>query len=112
MDASDAVDAYLRQTYRVGLEDVLAQVTDGSVPAVLAGAVRVAARRVDLFRDEDGGISELFDGTIALEGIEYRFRCSTFIDRAGGRFVSHVGEFAPVEWQARLLVPPAALKRA
>jgi hypothetical protein len=112
MDASDAVDAYLQLTYRIGLEEVLTQVTDGRVPAVLASAVNVAVRRVDIFRDEDGGISELFEGTIAIAGIEYRFCCATFIDRAGTRFVSHLGEFAPVEWQARLVVPPPALKRA
>jgi hypothetical protein len=111
VDASDAVDTYLLQTYRLGLEQVLSDITAGRLPIYLADAVQYAAKRIDRSVDEDGGVSEMFEGTLTVEGIEYRFRCATFVDRAGGRFVSDVGEFVPVEWRARLVVPKAVGER-
>jgi hypothetical protein len=107
VDASDAVDTYLAQTYRIGLEEVLAEITAGQLPIYLADAVDYTSKRIDRCVDEDGGVSEMFEGMLTVEGIEARFRCATFVDRAGGRFVSDLGEFVPVEWLARLVVPKA-----
>jgi hypothetical protein len=84
---------------------VLAEITAALLPIYLADAVHYTSKRIDRCVDEDGGVSEMFEGTLTVEGIESRFRCATFVDRAGGRFVSDVGEFVPVEWRARLVVP-------
>jgi hypothetical protein len=107
VDASDAVDTYLVQTYRVGLEEVLAEITAGRLPVFLADAVQYTSKRIDCFVDEDGGVSEMFKGTLAVEGVEYRFRCAVFVDCAGARFVTDVGEFVPLGWSAQLVVPKA-----
>jgi hypothetical protein len=112
MDASDAVDTYLVQTYRLGLEEVLAGVAVGRLPIFLADAVQFAAKQVDCDVDEDGGISERYEGTLTVEGIAYGFACSVFTDRSGARFISDIGRFEPIEWKARVAVPELVPRRA
>ena len=104
-DASDVVDAYLTNGWGIGLEQVLAEATMGLISLHIAEAVKVLAERVGVFAHEDGGSTELHQGTLTLEGVAYRFRCSIFIDPGGQRFVSDIAEFVPLGWQARLRVP-------
>ena len=56
-------------------------------------------------REDDGGLCNTCEGTLAVQGVAYRFRCHVFVDRGGARFLSDVSEFAPVEWQARVAMP-------
>src|SRR5919198_3232813 len=102
-DASAAVDRYLAATYGVGLEQVLTDATTGRVPLPVANSVRVGlAERIDWYLDdEDGGVAELFQGVLSVEGVSYRWRCSVFTDRSGARFISHLVEFTPVAWSVQ-----------
>ena len=104
-DASDVVDAYLTNGWGIGLEQVLAEATMGLVSLHIADAVRIQADRVGAFTHGDGGTSELHQGSLTLEGVTYRFRCTVFIDADGNRFISDITEFVPVGWQTRLTVP-------
>lgn len=104
-DASDVVDAYLTNGWGIGLEQVLAEATMGLISLHIADAVKVASERVGVFAHGDGGATELHQGTLALEGVTYRFRCSIFVDSGGARFVSDIAEFVPLGWETRLRVP-------
>jgi hypothetical protein len=104
-DASDIVDAYLTNGWGIGLEQVLAEATMGLISLHIADAVKVQAERVGAFADADGGSTELHQGTLTLEGVTYRFRCSVFVDSGGDRFVSDIAEFVPLGWETRLTVP-------
>lgn len=99
MDPSDAVDRYLAARFGVGLEQLLLDAACRRTTAALAGAVTLFAARTDRVEHRDGGISETHVGTLAVEGVTYRFRFTTFADPGGTRFVSDVGEFSPLGWQ-------------
>ena len=104
-DASDVVDAYLTNGWGIGLEQVLAEATMGLISLHIADAVKVQSERVGVFAHGDGGSTELHQGTLTLEGVTYRFRCSIFLDADGDRFVSDIAEFTPLGWETRLKVP-------
>src|SRR4051794_27484246 len=112
MDASEAVDTYLIETFRIGLEQVLAEATAGRMPIFLPDAVQIRATPLDVDIDDDGGIAESFEGTFSLNGLAYSFVCSVFTDRIGERFVSDIAEFEPAEWSARVSMLPARSRRA
>jgi hypothetical protein len=112
LDASDAVDTYLAETYRIGLEEVLAGIAIGRLPIFLADAVQFTARCADRDVDADGDISEQYDGTLTIEGIAYGVACSVFTDRSGARFVSDLRRFEPIEWRAHVAVPELVPRRA
>jgi len=104
-DASDAVDAYLTDTYGIGLEQVLAEATAGSISLVLADIVKILCERVAAFTHTDGGISETFLGLLTVADVTYRFRCSVFNDAGGERFVADIEEFSALRWQTKLPLP-------
>ncbi|HEY0524594.1 MAG TPA: hypothetical protein VGD08_14465 [Stellaceae bacterium] len=99
-DASDAVNEYLTHAYGIGLEQVLEEVTQGVVSTRLVGRVAGRAELAGAIRHPDGGISETHQGLLTVEGVDYRFRCSVFVDAGGERFVADVGELVPVAWHA------------
>ena len=104
-DASDAVDDYLTHTYGIGLEQVIADATQGLVSLTLAGTVRLAAgERIAVFAHPDGGHSEIHQGVLSIAGVQYRFRCAIFIDAGRKRFVSDITEFEPIGWTLRVAV--------
>jgi hypothetical protein len=103
-DASDAVNDYLSHTYGIGLEQVLEDITRGIVSAQVAGRVSGRAELADAVKHADGGVSETHKGILTIEGVEYRFRCSVFIDAGGERFVADVGELVPVAWHAAMRI--------
>jgi hypothetical protein len=103
-DASDAVDEYLTHTYGIGLEQVLAEVTQGLVSLALVDRVRANVELVGSFRHPDGGVTEMHQGILTVQGVDYRLRCSVFTDASGARFVADVGELVPVGWQASMRV--------
>jgi hypothetical protein len=107
-DASDAVDAYLTNRFGFGLERVLADASAGRQAPCLAGSVTVACDPLGTCHYEDGGSSALYQGMLTIEGVVYRFRCSTFTDTGGASFVESVGSLEIVRWGVRLAVPRAA----
>jgi hypothetical protein len=97
---------------RVGLEEVLAGIAIGRLPIFLADAVQFTARCADRDVDDDGGISEQYDGTLSVGGIVHGFACSVFTDRSGARCVSDIRRFEPIEWRARVAIPELVPRRA
>jgi hypothetical protein len=96
MDASQAIDAYLAARFGISLERVLADATAGVVSLAIAGAVAVDCDPVGSFAYEDGGASEQYQGTLTVEGVTYRFRCSVFTDAGDARFMESIGELEAV----------------
>jgi hypothetical protein len=105
MDDFDRVDDFLAASHRIGLEEVLSDgCLTGRVRVFLADVASIAPTMVQSERDDDGGLSATYEGTLTVEGVAYRFRCHVFIDRGGDRFLSDVSEFRAVEWQTRIAV--------
>jgi hypothetical protein len=105
MSAEDAVHEYLANTFGVSLEDVLYDAAAGKVRLALADTVKVTAERIDHWREEDGGVSEIIRGTLMVDGITYRYRCSIFTDRGGDQFLTSITELVPLRWEAKLMFP-------
>ena len=103
MNAYEAVDEFLAAQYRSRLEEVLCDgCFVGRLGLVLDGVAKIVPRLVNSTVERDGGLANTYEGILMLLGSWYRFRCQIFVDRGGQRFLSDVGEFAPVEWQARV----------
>jgi hypothetical protein len=105
MSAEDAVNEFLTNTYGLSLEEVLYDAAAGKVRLAIADAVKVTAERIDLWREDDGGVSEVIGGALTVEGVTYHYRCSIFTDRGGDQFLTSISEFAPTQWQAKLTLP-------
>jgi hypothetical protein len=100
-----AVDAYLSNRFGIGLERLLADATLGRRPPALARSVEIACDPVGAYAYADGGVSELYQGLLTIEGVTYRFRCAVFTDAGAARFVESVGELETVSWGVRLALP-------
>jgi hypothetical protein len=101
----DVVNSFLLTNYRTGLEDVLAEATVGRVPIAVADPVQLIANScLDIWRDDEGAVGELYEGVLRVAGIDYHYRCAVFTDREGGRFVADISEFRPQGWQTRMVV--------
>src|SRR5690242_7965746 len=104
-DASNAVDRHLTNNYGIGLEQVIADATQGLVSLVLAGKVGIAAaQRIAVFAQPDGGQTELHQGVLTVEGVQFPFRSATFIDAGGARSASVIAEFEPIGGSVRIAV--------
>jgi hypothetical protein len=106
-DASEPIDSYLTSRFGIGLERVLLDASAGYTDPSLAGSVRTACDPVGAFTYEDGGVSELYQGVLTLEGVTYRYRCAVFTDSGGARFLETLGEVEAVRWEVGLVVPHA-----
>src|ERR1700733_11021749 len=104
-DLATNLDDYLRSRFGVTLERVLSDAASGVVTLALARRAKVVADLVGSLVHEDDGLTEEFQGTMAVEGITYRFRCSVFTDGGGARFVESIDELEVVEWGVRLALP-------
>jgi hypothetical protein len=104
-DASEPIDSYLTSRFGIRLERVLLDASAGVADPALAGSVRTACDPVGAFAYEDGGISELYQGVLTLEGVTYRYRCAVFTDAGGARFIEDLGELEAVRWEVGLVVP-------
>jgi|SRR6185437_12554094 len=103
MNAFEAVDGYLRATYRLELEDVLCEgCAFGRIGGALASAARIIPRLIRSEAEDDGGEFALYEGVLILDGLWYRFGCRLFIDGGGLRFLSEISDFEAVEWKIRL----------
>jgi hypothetical protein len=102
MSAFDAADDFLMANH-VGLEEVLCDGCNTSrVSAAQERVVQIMPRMTRSIREDDGGVSQTHEGTLAIAGVWYRFICHVFVDRGGERFLSNVSEFEAVEWRTRL----------
>lgn len=106
MTAFDAIDEFLTANFRLRLEDVLCDgCLVGRLSVVLGERARIMPRLLQSIAEEDGGLSNTYEGVLVLDDIWYRFRCHVFVDRGGQRFLSDVSAFEPIEWRARVKVP-------
>jgi hypothetical protein len=106
MNAFDAVDEYLVAKYRWHLEDVLCDgCLVGRLSTILGERARIMPRLIRSTAEEDGGLSNRYEGILMLDDIWYSFVCHVFVDRGGQRFLADVSAFEAVEWQARVAVP-------
>lgn len=106
MNAYEAVDDYLVATCRLHLEEVLCDgCYVGRLSPLVGDHARIMPRLVHSVAEEDGGVSNTYEGILVLDEIWYRFRCHVFVDGGGQRFLSDVSAFDAVEWRARVAVP-------
>ncbi len=112
MDDSQIVHDYLFARYRVALEDLLAYGSGGVVSLALEQAgIRVRAGCLQRERHDDGGLSELHDGTLSVAGATYGFRISVFTDADGERFLTDLVDFKPLGWETGVQVGSAPAER-
>ena len=103
LEDSQIVHDYLFARYRVALEDLLAYGSAGVLSLALEQAgVRVRAGCLHRERHDDGGLSEVHEGTLSLAGAAYAFRIGVFTDADGDRFLSDLLDFKPLGWSAGL----------
>ena len=113
MEDSQIVHDYLFARYRVTLEDLLAYGSAGVVSLALEQAgVRVRAGCLHRERHDDGGLSELHDGTLSIAGATYGFRISVFTDGDGERFLTDLVDFRPLGWETGVHVEVGSARQA
>ena len=101
-DPSDAVDTYLVERFKTGLEQVIVDASRGVTVPALLGIVAITCRINGRFRYQDRGEALHCDGSIAIEGVAYRYRAWIFEDLDGARFMTDLSEFALEDWKAEL----------
>ena len=100
--AEDAVNQYLMEHHEVCLEEVLSDAVDGRTRENVAEVVQVTAACLDRSRDEDGAMTELFEGVLTVQGVRYGWRAAFYTDVDGERFVADLVQFRPLDWRARV----------
>ena len=103
-DVAAILNYYLVNRFGTTLERALLDATSDVFTLAMHGSVEVACDPVGRFEYADGGVSEQYQGVISVEGVIYRFRCSTFTDASGARYVESIGELEVVRWGVRLAV--------
>src|SRR5260221_5584131 len=99
----DTGDNLLLATGRRRLEDGLSEGCLMELLSVALGdAMKILPRLVGSTVEEDGGVANVYDGILVLDGVWYRFRCHVFVDGGGQRFLSDISAFEAVEWHARV----------
>jgi hypothetical protein len=101
-DPSDAVEAYLAERFKVGLEQVLLDASIGRVTPTLDGTVAVTCRERGRFAYADRGSAFHYEGEITVQGVAYRFRTWIFQDLDGRRIMTDLSEFASEGWSASI----------
>jgi hypothetical protein len=104
MAPDDAVNLFLFENFGLGLEDVLTLGIEKKARPQLQHRVVCGAERIDHWRDEDGAVTELFEGVLTVDGVRYAWRASVYTDLDGDRFLANIGAFAPLDWRAGLRV--------
>ena len=103
MSVFEAVDDFLMANHRLRLEDVLCEgCLMGRLGAAFGDGVKILPRLLGSTVEEDGGVANIYDGILVLEGVWYRFRCHLFVDGGGQCFLSDISAFEAVEWRARV----------
>ncbi len=106
MKAFAAVDQFLTASHGLRLEEVLCEgCLMGRLGAMLGDGARIMPRLVRSTAEEDGGVANVYEGILVLDGVWYRFGCHVFIDGSGERFLSNITAFDAVEWRARVAIP-------
>src|SRR5208282_4764808 len=94
--AFDVVNDYLYAVGQIDLERVLCEgCVSGRVPLIVAEYANIRPELTHRVVEDDGGVSETYQGMLTIVGVTYRFICHLFIDTDACYFVSDVGVFEP-----------------
>jgi hypothetical protein len=97
--AEDAVNQYLMEHHEVCLEEVLSDAVDGRTHQSLAEVVQVTAGCLDRSRDEDGALTELYEGVLTVQGVRYGWRSTrTLPGRGSSRISSSSSQWTGGRW--------------
>jgi hypothetical protein len=105
LDSYGAVESYVRRMFRLSLDEVLqAACASGRLPQVLGSLVSVNAR-LDQIRSYSNGImSSEYRGTLAVQGVSYRFVYHVFTKADGDVLDGDLQQLEPLGWQARIVI--------
>jgi hypothetical protein len=103
-DLATNLDDYLWSRFGVTLERALADACACVTTLALGRRVEIVCDPLRAHVFDDDGMSEEFQGTMAVEGVCYRFRCTVFTDGGGSRFIESIDELEIVQWGVRLAV--------
>jgi hypothetical protein len=98
------VNVYLLEHYELCLEEAIMDATGGHRRPGIAAAVHGSANCLDHWRDEDGAVTELYEGVLTVEGVRYSWRAALYTDMDGERFVADLREFKPLDWRTQLRI--------
>ena len=100
--AEDVVNQYLIEYHEVCLEEVLSDAIDGRTQQSIDAVVHVTAGCLDRSRDEDGALTEFYEGVLTVQGVRYGWRAAFYTDLDGERVVADLVQFRPLDWRARV----------
>src|SRR5258708_18307458 len=102
MSAFDTVDDFLLANHRLRLEDVLCEgCLMGRLSVALGDAMKILPRLVGSTVEEDGGVANVYDGILVLDGVCYRFRRHVFVACRGPHILSYITTFPALGPHAR-----------
>lgn len=104
MAPEDALNLFLLENFGLGLEEILTLAIEKRTRPQFEHRLTGAAERIDHWRDEDGAVTELYDGLLTVDGVRYAWRASVYTDLDGDRFIANIGDFAPLDWRASLRI--------
>ena len=104
MAPDDALNLFLLENFGLGLEEVLTLAIERQTRPQFEHRLTSAAERIDHWRDEDGAVTELYEGLLTVDGVRYSWRASVYTDLDGDRFVANIGHLAALDWRAGLRV--------
>ena len=104
MAPDDAVNRFLLEHFGLDLEAALMLGIERRAMPAPTDRVACTGGRIDHWRDEDGAVTELFEGVLSIDGVRYSWRASVYTDLDGDRFIADIGSFAPLDWRAGLRV--------
>lgn len=112
-DPAAAVDEYLADRCRIGLEAVLLSASRGMLPAGLAGLAGIVVAALVIAGTTNyrgGGVSKIHEGTVDVLGVTYAAAFEVWTDIDGYSCITDIQRFEPVEWRAgmRLGAAPKA----
>jgi len=104
MAPEDALNLFLLENFGIGLEEALTLAIERRTRPQFEDRLTGSAQRIDHWRDEDGAVTELFEGLLTVDGIRYSWRACVHTDLDGDRFIANIGHFVPLDWRAGLRV--------
>jgi hypothetical protein len=104
MAPEDALNLFLLEHFGLGLEEVLTLAIEKRTRPQFEHRLAGTAERIDHWRDEDGAVTELYDGLLTVDGVRYAWRASVYTDLDGDRFIANIADLAALDWRAGLRV--------
>jgi hypothetical protein len=105
MDSYGAVESYLRRMCRLSLDETLqAACLTGHLPRQLGAFVSVQAELDRTRSYRNGMTSSAYRGTLAVQGVSYRFVYRVFTEPDGDVLDGDLQELEPIGWEVRIVM--------